>query len=328
MNKIVESLLHEEKTRIQEVTAPENMEARLRTALSTAAPKRIAFRKKGMGGLKIAAAVLAVMLLVAGNQYRALAYYGKTLLGFDRVADGTLDKLNQEGWGQELGEQVKLADGSMLTLDGLMSDENQFILYYTLSHPDGLVQEDAKSRFLPTGIKGFRTEAKSQSETWGPGRDRTEIKGIITFDPVSPLAKKLTLTYWEDTANGDQRQEGHVTFPFHPDEAMPTMIKQSIQTVAAQGSSIIFGSITATPTMTVVEGTLPEENRKLFGQINHGVELVANGDRVTLHRSDIHINESKNGYTFTLRYDPLPEKLHSVQLVLKENGETIEIPLK
>jgi hypothetical protein len=327
MNKI-ENLLHEEKTRMSEVTAPENMEARLRIALSTAAPKKIAFIN-WMSGSRIAVAVLAVMLVVAGNQYHALAYYGKTLLGFDRVVDGKLGKLNQEGWGQALGEQVKLADGSMLTVDGLMSDENQFILYYTLSHPSGLVSEDSKNRFLPNGIKGFGTDSRSLTETWGLGKDQTEIKGIITFEPVSPLAKKLTLSFWEDTPSGDQRQEGHLTFHFHPDEAMPTKIKQTIQqTVAIDDSSIIFGSITATPTMTVVEGTLPEENRKLFDQVNHGVELVANGNQVTLNRSDININQSQNGYTFTLRYDPLPEDLRSVQLVLEENGEIIEIPIK
>lgn len=324
MNNI-ENLLYEEKTRMSGLTAPENMETRLRKALSTAAPKR-AFRNR-MSGWRIAVAVLAVML-VAGNQYHALAYYGKMLFGFDRVVNGTLDELIQKGWGQSLNEQVKLVDGSVLTVNGIMSDENQFILYYTLSNPNGLADEDM-NRFLPARIKGFRTDSRMQTGNSELSKDRTETKGVLTYEPVSPLAKKLTLSYWEDLPNGGQRQEGHLTFPYHPDEAMPTKIKQSIhQTLIVDDSSAIFGSITATPTMTLIEGTIQKENHELFSQVLGGVELVANGRQVFRIRGDINIKPSKNGYIFTLRYDPLPENLKSVQLVLKENGETLEIPVK
>ncbi|WP_158289559.1 DUF4179 domain-containing protein [Paenibacillus flagellatus] len=322
----VEHWLHEEKTRTRELAAPEDMEARLRAALSNAAPKTRAWRSR-MSGWRIAAAVFAV-LLVSGNQYHALAYYGKTLLGFDRVVDGTLGKLNQEGRGQAVGEQVELADGSLLTVDGLMSDENQLILYYTRSGLTGL-EEEGRNGFIPIGVKGFRTDSAMQTGSWGPSKDRTEIKGIVTFEPVSPLAKKLTLSFWDDTAKGEPRREGRLTFSYRPDEAMPTRIKQTLhRTVAMDDSSIVFGSITATPTMTLVEGTIPKENRALFDQVLNGAEIVANGNPVTRHRGDISLNPSHNGYTFALRYDPLPDNLTSVQIVLKDMGETIDIPMK
>jgi len=322
---LIEDQLYEEKERLNRLTAPEDMEARLRIALSTAAPGKTADRKLS-GAWKLAAAAVLAVMLVGGNQYHALAYYGKTLLGFDGVVNGTLDKLNQQGWGQALGEQVQLADGTLLTVDGIMSDENQLIVYYTLSHPSGLANGDT-SLITPIGIKGYRTDSHMQSGSSGPSQDRTEIKGIFTFDPVSPFAKKLTLSYWDESGPGSERHQAHLTFSYHPDEAMPTQIKQSIrQTLTTDDGSISFGSITATPTMTLIEGTLQEGNPNLLDQVINGVELVANGDQVKRFRSDA--QRSQNGYTFTLRYESLPEKLDSMQLVLKEHGGKVEIPMK
>lgn len=321
----IEDRLLKEQARLSELSAPEDMEARLRQVLNAAVPRR-----KAIGNIKnswkIAAAVLVAVMLFAGNQYHALAYYGKILLGFDGVVNGTLSELSEQGKGQALDEQVKLADGTVLTINGIMSDENQFILYYTLSHPNGLANEDW-NRFLPIRIKGFRTDSNIQSGASNPSKDRTETKGMATFEPVSPLAKKLTLDYWEELSKRDQRQEGHLTFPYHPDEAMPTKIKQSInETLSVNDTSITFGSITATPTMTLIEGTFPAEYAKQFSQVLNGVELLANGKPVAQLRNEFHL--SQNGYAFTIRYDSLPENLQSTQLVLNEYGQKVEIPIK
>ncbi|MFC9774274.1 DUF4179 domain-containing protein [Paenibacillus chitinolyticus] len=324
MNKI-ENLLKEENSRLSRLTAPENMEARLRRALHSAAPKRTTFRKL-TNGRKIAVAAILALMLIIGDQYHALAYYGKILLGFDGILNDNLKKLNQQEWGQPVGEQAKLADGTLLTVDGIMSDENQFIVYYTLSNPKGLVIKDTPTIITFGEIKGYQTFAKSQGGSLLPNKDQTEIKGFSTFEPVNPLAKKLTLSYWDISGDSSERREGHLAFRYHPDEAMPTRIKQSIhQTLTVDGSPITFGSITATPTMTLIEGTVQEQNKKLFDQIHHGVEIVANGEPIKSH--DIRINKTENGYTFSLRYDPLPENLTSVQIVLAENGGKVDIPI-
>lgn len=95
----------------------------------------------------------------------------------------------------------------MLTINGLMSDENQFILYYTLSNPNGLRSRDG---FDPIGIRGFQTDSQNilGGATSGPTGGVTETKGYVAFDPVSPLAKKLTLSYWYKLPESYQLREG------------------------------------------------------------------------------------------------------------------------
>lgn len=324
MSKIEDRLL-EEKLRLSELSTPQELEARLRKALNAAVPRRRAIRNV-KSGWRIAAAVLAVTLF-AGNQYHALAYYGKTLLGFDRVVNGTLGELIKQGKGQTLDEQVQLADGTVLTVDGIMADENQFILYYTLSNPNGLPNDGS---FLPTRLKGIRTDSQIQTNSWGPTEERTETKGYLTFEPVSPLAKKLTLSYWEELPDSDQRREGQILFPYHPDEAMPTKIKQSVnETLTVESQTITIGTITATPTMTLIEGTLQNQqlNKDFLDEVVlNGIDLIANGDSIPLSRGDVH--RTQDGMAFSLRYDSLPENLHSVQLILKKTGDTVQIPVK
>jgi hypothetical protein len=324
MNNI-EIRLWEEKARLNELSAPEDMEARLRNALNTANPRRKA-KWYSHGSWRTAAAVIA-FILFAGNQYHALAYYGKIMFGFDGIVNGALSELNEQGKGQALDDQVTLSDGTVLSVNGIMSDENQLILYYTLSHPNGFAEADT-NQFQPVRINGFRTDSMFTTGASGPSEDGTETKGILTFDPVSPLAKKLTLYYWEDIPNSDQRLERHLTFPYHPDEAIATTVKQPIQqTVAIDNGTITFGSIIATPTMTLIEGTVKIENDNNFGQVTNGVELFVNGESIPQLRGEAHRTQN-GGYVFTLRYDSLPINLQSIQLVLKKNRDIVEIPVK
>lgn len=298
------------------IKAPEDMEARLRRALEAASGSKI--KKAGVKtSWKMAAAIIAITLFAAGNQYHALAYYGKTLLGFDGMLADTLSELSNKGKGQSLNEQVGLIDGTTLTINGLMSDENQIIVYYTLNNPSG-IQNGGTEQFMPVEIKGFRTKSKYTSGGANTYKDGTEVKGFITFEPVSPLAKKLTLSYWEKTPGKADRRKGEITVPYHPDEAMATRIKQTIdQSIKADSSSINFANITATPTMTIIKGTVEIENQKQLDRALHGVELAANGAPVAMTGSLIE-RQDDGSLDFTLKYDALPENLQSLQLSLKE----------
>ncbi|WP_010268144.1 DUF4179 domain-containing protein [Paenibacillus senegalensis] len=319
MNNIEDRLL-EEKVRLSESSAPEELEARLRKALDTAAPRRKA-KWKMKRSWTIAAAVLAVML-IAGNQYHVLAYYSKMLLGFDKAVYNTLSELDKKGMGQALNERFQLEDGTLLTIDGIMSDENQFILYYTLSNPNGLRSYDG---FDPTGISGFQTDSQYilRGATAGPTGGVTETKGYVAFDPVSPQAKELTLSYRYTLPESDQRLEGQVTFPYQPDEALPTKLKQSIN-VTVNGQTINIGTITATPTITLIKGTLDVGNDQLKQTVLNGIDVIANGESVSI------FGNSWNSDTgaFSMEYDALPENLQSLQLILKNTGETVQIPVK
>lgn len=305
--------LEQQKSRWEDVLAPEEMEARLRAALDRVEPKPARHRIVTRG--RVAAAAVLAFSLFAGSQYHALAYYGKKLLGFDDIGSGTLQALNEQGLGQSVEERVTLQDGTELILDGVMSDANQFILYYTLKNPRGLTDESG-SLFTPGRITGFWTNASLSTGQYRLTEDKTEIKGIYTFDPVSPFAQKLTLSFW-DEGTTDQRQERSVTFPYRPEEAMETTLKQSInRTLKTDGSKLTFRSIQATPTMTLIEGTFQTDRERVLERSMDGVELMVNGKPMEAQGTGV--SHTAKGRLFEVKFDALPSDLQSLQIVLKD----------
>ena len=78
-----------------------------------------------------------------------LPYYGKKIFGFDEVITGTLKELNNEGMGQIIEKQTKLEDGTDFIINGIITDANQLILYYTLTNPNG-IDEHTEMSFRPS----------------------------------------------------------------------------------------------------------------------------------------------------------------------------------
>ncbi|GIN22332.1 MAG TPA: DUF4179 domain-containing protein [Bacillus bacterium] len=307
----IEKQLNEEKRRLSSITAPEELESRLRSALQTTPKKR---PRRTSVFMKLAAVAL-VLIVAAGYQYNALAYYGKKLLGFDEIINSTLQDLNNKGLGQTIEKKATLIDGTVLTIDGIMTDSNQMIMYYTLSNPKGL-DEETIDRFQPLKITGFLTRSNFESSIYMSNNENTEIKGTLYFEPVSPFSKKLTFHYWESVESGTMKDES-ITFSYDPNKAMQTELKQKIyKNVRVDKGTISFKSITASPTLTVIDGKLNVGNFDRVPSALDGIELVANGVPVDTigsgHRSAI------NGMKFDLRFDALPKKLDSLELVVKE----------
>lgn len=150
-----------------------------------------------------------------------------------------------------------------------------------------------------------------ESGTYLLNDDKTEIKGTAAFEPVSPFSKRLTLHY----NNIDTKEE--FSFPYNPNKALQTEIKKSIKkTIKVDKGTITFKTITATPTMTMIEGTLNVENFDRVNSALHGIELIANGMPIELMGSG---NRSAlNGRKFELNFDALPKQLDSLELVMKE----------
>ncbi|MEH7385870.1 DUF4179 domain-containing protein [Bacillus sp. JJ1521] len=306
----VEERLSDEKKRLNSITAPEELEDRLRDALNKT-PIR---KKRVMPNWLIAAVALLFISLISYN-YNAFAFYGKKLLGFDEVITGTLKDLNDEGMGQVIGKKAMLTDGTDLIIDGIMTDENQLILYYTLSNPAG-ISEESTDPLTFAKITGFLTDSNRGGGTYIFSDNQTEIKGMLTFDPVSSFAKKLTLHY-QQTHKNNQMIEGTMTFPYDPNQAMQTEIKQSIKkTLKVDKGKINFKTITATPTSTVVRGTLNVENFSRLPLGLDGIELVANGTSVPVLGSGV--STTLNGTKFDIQYDTLPKQLKTLQLIMKD----------
>ncbi|OBZ18126.1 hypothetical protein A8L34_00625 [Bacillus sp. FJAT-27264] len=299
-----------------ELVAPPELEERLRTGLNRVNP-HIRTRRRFTAGLRIAVAIIAVTLVIS-NQYHALAYYGKKLLGYDIISDGTLKKLNDRGWGQSLDKRVTLANGTELALDGIMSDANQFIIYYTLIPPSSKLATNVIDSLVFLNISGYQTKSSSTKgggfSVQGGGESAFRFSA---FEPVSPLAKNLTLTYMDYSLGADQRQMKQLTFPYHPDEAMTTQIKQSIdKSLTFDNSTLTFKSITATPTMTLIEGSIQGENQLLLSNKLLDVGLIANGQTVSRSSSQTN-NRTGDVYDFSIDYDAIPEDLHTLQLEVR-----------
>lgn len=307
----VEKRLAEEKKRLDDIQAPEELEARLKHALNSTTPTR----KKRFSSIWKMAAVALFILVIIGYHHNAFAYYGKKLLGFDEVISGTLKELNDEGMGQIIDKRTTLEDGTNLIIDGIMTDANQLIMYYTLANPDGLGGYDTE-HFRPFNITGLLTNSDVESDTSLMNENHTELKGMLTFEPVSPFSKKLTLHFWQELESG-QMLDDSISFSYDPNKALKTEIKQAIrENVKVDKGEITFNSITASRTLTVIEGILNVDNFDRLDLGLHGIELIANGKPVEIIGSSS--RSAIRGTKFDIRYDALPKQLDSLDLVIKE----------
>lgn len=300
MNEL-EKYLEKESERLKNNKAPEELNERLRVALEQTPQRR---KTKAPKWIAVAAAIM-ILSFVSYN-YNAFAYYGKKLLGYDELMTETLAQLNEEGSGQSIEKRVILSDGTELYLDGLLTDENQSILYYTVKNPKGVVEESYFDM-----IRGPWTKAFATYGTTSENEDGTEIKGIQAFEAVSPFAKELTLEYRYN--EGTEQEE--ITFPYNPKLAMQTELKQSIRKkVHVDQGTIRFDSITATPSRTTIKAKVNVDNFDRVQLGGGGVQLLANGKPIELTGSS-----SKSailGSDIEIYYDQLPTEIDTLEIVV------------
>lgn len=295
----IDQKLAQEKKRLEEVKAPEELYGRLQQALDKT-PKH----KKILRPQWIAVAAALFFLSFIGYQYNAFAYYGKKLLGFEKIMPDTLVKLYEQGNGQDVDEIYVFHDDTKLQLESILTDENQLILYYTLNNPLG-VKEDLS--FME--IKGFLTNTFNHSGISTMNEQGTVLKGMKKFDPVSTFAKKLTLTF--DRAE----EQGEMTFAYDPRKAMQTILKQPIKKkIPVDRGSIRLDSIIATPSQTTIKGKFKVDNYDRIPLGFSGVKLVADGVGLPLIGGGS--SSAFNGNTFTIDYDALPKNVKSLELVV------------
>lgn len=304
----LEKRLAEEKKRMGDVKAPDELEGRLRMAL-----EQVPKRKKRTAPKWVAIVAALLFLSAVSYNYNAFAYYGKKLLGFDDIMTGTLSELNDAGMGQAIDRTVMLQDGSQLQLEGMYSDKSQFVLYYTFINPEGVNLDPPYSFWNITGVL---TKSFAVSGTWSLNDEETQLTGMQTFDAVSPFAKKLTLHVLEEVGEGQAMKEHEVSFPFNPNEAMETGWKQSIKkNVRVDQGTIRFDAITAAPSRTTITGKLKVNNFDRYPGALDGVKLMADGK--TIDPQGAGVSSSWRGKTFDLHFDALPEGFTELELVVE-----------
>ncbi len=313
--KTIEDELKKGKTNLDQLEVPEELEVKLRNALVKAKPRR-------RTGWQIRLAVACLALFMISYNFDTFAYFGKKLVGYDNVMNGALKELNELGKGQLIGNSYTFKNGILFTLDGIMIDESQLFAFYSLQDPTGQVDvgqmnhhiqiEGSWGRYYMESGRGELNEAKNQ------------INWITSFKPPFFLEKKmhvkLTLT-GNGKSNGE---EGEITFSIDRKKAMGYTLQKGInETFKVEGTKVSLESIAASPTRTVINGSIQNIFELAMDQIKEerirpkivSIKLLANGQVVPEQGSQM--STDLKGITFRYFYDALPDKLTSVQIVVE-----------
>ena len=317
MNKF-EDFFEQGRAEIERLSVPDELEARLRSALAN---RRVPRRRLQQWKLRIAVALIAFSL-VAYN-YDALAYYGKQFLGYDQIMNGTLKQLNELGKGQLIGKSYSFKNGFVLTMDGVMLDSNQLLLFSTLKDPAGKIdQGDMMPRMIIKGLTGEYMENNSTGEI---SADKTEIKSVTSFAPPKFFEKNLTLTV--SIMDKGTMDTGNISFTLNRNTAMGYTLKKNInQIFKVDGTKLHIDSILASPTKTVINGSvmniLELAEAKLSGEErlvhispdSFDLRLYANDKELAKQGGGMGTN--LQGITFNEDYDALPPNLQKLEIKL------------
>lgn len=312
--KDIEEKLKKEGLRIDCLKAPNELEDRLRNALNNHnAPRQRGYRRI----VKVAA--ILVVIITLSYHFDTLAYYTKRLVGYDSLMKGSLRELNELGKGQVIEKSHTFANGLKFTLDGIMLDENQMLVFYSIKAPPG--REDLVDSNISMYFKGF---LKMYHQRWGHGEineANNEIKWVTSFDPPSFLDKKLQLTL---DLTGKDAETAEIVFTIDREKAMGHTLKKTLdETAEAEDIRLTFQSIIASPTQTTIKGSLQKfislaidtlEGERIRPQ-ELSFDLIANGK--ALEHQAGGLKTDSNGITFHKEFDPLPEDLESLQIHLK-----------
>ncbi|MEL1135107.1 DUF4179 domain-containing protein [Desulfitobacterium sp. THU1] len=326
--KDIEEMFEASKAQMDRIQVPDELEIRLRSALEKAEQKPLPFYQRYTRQLRIAVALVFV-LLVSFN-YDAIASYGKQLFGYDQVMDGTLRELNNLGKGQLIGKSHTFANGVSLTVDYVMLDENQLLLFYTVKDPAGKVN-DALSPFI--SLKGFWGESQLQSSQGLFNDEESEVKNIASFEPPPPMAKKLTFNF----ALGDHgiSTPAEITFILDRNRAMGHTLKKELnQVIKVDETNITVESILASPTQTVIRGSaqgiialvLDTVSGERFRPHDLSFRLIANG--IEVEKQGGGMSTDLQGITFHSNFNALPAPLNDLKLELVSFGADHDVNQK
>jgi len=317
MNEL-EDILKAKKSPMNQIQVPEELEGRLRSALNTKAEVPRANRFKSYAAVMV---ILVAMLL--SFNYDAIAFYSKQLLGYDQVMNASLKQLSDLGKGQSIGKSVSFVNGTSLTVDYVMLDENQLLLFYTVNDPAGHVDEDNISPFM--SLKAFWGEYHLQNSQGTMNEEKTKVNYIASFEPPLPFEKNLTLKF-------SLRQQGRevpaeISFTINRNTAMGHTLKKTLnKTIVVDNTPITLDSILASPTKTVINGSMQnifelakaQLSGERFRPADLTLKLIANGKEVPKQGGGM--STDLKGITFHSDFDPLPQDLEQLQLELVRFG--------
>ncbi|MEK3834269.1 MULTISPECIES: DUF4179 domain-containing protein [unclassified Paenibacillus] len=299
----------------QQTMTPSELEGRLRKALEQAPVRRKS--RAGRTRTWAATAAAAMLLTVGVYQYPALAYYGGKLFSQTELNTVNFAQVVKQGYGQTVNQSKTLKDGTVFTIKGVIADDNNLLMLYSIQLPAGRVfDETAFSNYSFNNIKGLFTDSDPIGGGGDYSPDKTRYEGVYKFEPVSPFSRNLTVNFNAKLTSGELVQFP-ISFKYDPNLAMKSLLVADIdQAVAVDQGTVYYDTITASPTSTIVKGHYKMDNGE-NPRFSAVTKLYVNGTEMN-SRSMRGTNSSKKGTPeFIIEYDVLPtDKLQSVELVL------------
>ncbi|WP_342548827.1 DUF4179 domain-containing protein [Paenibacillus sp. FSL P2-0089] len=299
----------------QQTMTPSELEGRLRKALEQAPVRRKS--RAGRTQTWAATAAAAMLLTVGVYQYPALAYYGGKLFSQTDLNTVNFTQVVKQGYGQAVNQSKTLKDGTVFTVKGVIADDNNLLMLYSIQLPAGRVfDETAFSNYSFNNIKGLFTDSDPIGGGGDYSPDRTRYEGVYKFEPVSPFSRNLTVNFNAKLTSGELVQFP-ISFKYDPNLAMKSLLVADIdQAVPVDQGTVYYDTITASPTSTIVKGHYKMDNGE-NPRFSAVTKLYVNGTEMN-SRSMRGTNSSKKGTPeFIIEYDVLPtDKLQSVELVL------------
>ena len=311
--KNIDRLLMDKKEELNNLEIPEELEERLFKALD--GRKFTTIKKRYSWGANIVAICLIALLL--GYNFSTVAFYSKKLLGYDTIMNRTLQELNELGKGQVIGKTYTFNNGVTVTLDGVMIDKNQLLAFYTFKDPQGNIEN---LQIRPDNhILGFSGRHYMKHGAGELNEEKTEIKWISSYGAPMFLERTLSLKFI--LQQGDLIEVAEISFKIDREKAMKYTLKKNInQSFLKNETKVHLKSISASPTNTIVEGSLQNTfslvkdyisgERKRPKQLD--IRLLANGEEVQLIAGEL--STDMKGITFKKEFDALPNKLNSLEI--------------
>ncbi|MEA1962016.1 MAG: DUF4179 domain-containing protein [Bacillota bacterium] len=310
----MEDMLSEKKLGTE---VPEELETRLHNALQNRKPR---IRIKNNWQIKIAAVLVVVLL--AGFHSDTLANFGKMIIGYDQVMNGTLNDLNEMGKGQVINESYTSKTGIIVTLDGIMLDDNQLIAFYSIQNPSGNIENISLAGSSFEGEKGRYDHHSGQGMT---NTEKSEESWVASYEVPPSSEKNLSFCFSiiDENPIEDVQEPGKVSFILDRNKAMGHSLKKGLHdTIKVDNALIRFKSIVASPTSTVVKGSIQNIFELAWDYFTKDrirpyileLKLIADGQEIAHQSGNIHTD--RYGITFEKQFDALPTDLKKLQIEL------------
>lgn len=147
----------------QQIKTPSELEGRLRKALEQAPVRRRS--RAGRARSWVATAAAAMLLTVGVYQYPALAYYGGKLFSQTELNTMAFSELADHGYGQSVNKSKTLGDGTVITINGVIADDNALTMYYSIDPASGSIYTgdfpdgNYSLRYGVDKLEGFMTDS-------------------------------------------------------------------------------------------------------------------------------------------------------------------------